>query len=178
MTPCGVGLHRVNRLGGDLVAGGLAGLMATVPMTVVMEALRRQLPHTERHALPPRHVTSRASHRAGLGRHLAGGARRTGVTLVAHFAYGGAAGSLFGPLARLTGLSPTLVGVGYGLVVWCVSYLGLLPAAALFPPATDVSPRRNALMIAAHLVWGAALGALTGSRLAPDEPEAGASFDR
>ncbi len=174
MTPCGLGLQRVNRLGGDMVAGGVAGLMATAPMSLVMEALRQLLPSGERHALPPRHVMLRASHKAGLGRHVAGGARRTGVTLVAHFAYGGAAGSVFGPLARLTGLSPILVGLGYGLGVWCVSYLGLLPAAALFPPATDVSARRNALMIAAHLVWGAALGALTSSRLAPDEPERGA----
>jgi len=42
--------------------------------------------------------------------------------------------------------------------VWSTSYLVLLPALRLLRPATKAPPRRNALMIAAHLVWGGALG--------------------
>lgn len=146
----------------DVVAGGVAGLMATAPMTLVMEALRQQLPRTERHALPPRLVMLRASRKAGVRHHLGRRRQRTGVTVAAHFLYGGAVGSLYVPLMRATGLPPIAGGLAYGLIVWLVSYLGLLPAARLFPPPTRVSPRRNALMIVAHLVWGAALGALSG----------------
>jgi hypothetical protein len=32
----------------------------------------------------------------------------------------------------------------------------------LHPPATRHPPRRNALMVAAHVVWGGVLGALLG----------------
>ena len=42
--------------------------------------------------------------------------------------------------------------------------MGLLPAAGILKPATEHPARRNALMIASHLVWGAALGALLASR--------------
>lgn len=41
--------------------------------------------------------------------------------------------------------------------VWLVSYVGWLPTAQLFPSAQRVTLARNALMIAAHVVWGAAL---------------------
>jgi hypothetical protein len=57
-----------------------------------------------------------------------------------------------------------LAGTLYGLVVWGASYLGLVPALGLLSPATRHPRRRNALMIAAHLVWGAALGLLAAQR--------------
>ncbi len=64
-------------------------------------------------------------------------------------------------------MPPALAGAGFGLAVWAGSYLGWLPAAGILRPATEHPPRRVALMIAAHLVWGAsaglALGALSGA---------------
>jgi putative membrane protein len=45
--------------------------------------------------------------------------------------------------------------------VWTISYVGLLPLSGLFEPATEQPARRNALMIAAHVVWGLGLGVLT-----------------
>jgi hypothetical protein len=51
-----------------------------------------------------------------------------------------------------------LAGVGFGLAVWAGSYLGWLPAAGIISPATEHPARRNALMIAAHAVWGAGVG--------------------
>ena len=41
--------------------------------------------------------------------------------------------------------------------MWAASYLGWIPAAGLLKPATEHPARRNFMMIAAHLVWGAAL---------------------
>jgi len=50
--------------------------------------------------------------------------------------------------------------VGYGLVVWAGSYLGLLPAVGLHRPATREPAGRNGMMIGAHVVFGAVLGLL------------------
>jgi uncharacterized membrane protein YagU involved in acid resistance len=143
-----------------LLQGGLAGLAATAPMTLAMLAMHRRLPRHERHSLPPRKITIRAARRVGLREHLGAGWQRQTATLTAHFAYGAAAGSLYGPLAKAMHLPPVAGGVAFGLVVWLVSYLGLLPAVGLFPPATRESERQNVLMIVAHVAWGAALGVL------------------
>jgi len=52
-------------------------------------------------------------------------------------------------------------GAGYGVAVWALSYLGWIPALNVLKPATQHPPRRDLLMIAAHLVWGTALAAGT-----------------
>ena len=40
--------------------------------------------------------------------------------------------------------------------MWLASYMGWIPAARILKPASGHPPRRNALMLAAHVVWGAA----------------------
>jgi uncharacterized membrane protein YagU involved in acid resistance len=136
----------------------MAGLMATIPMTVAMELMRRRLPLRERRRLPPRKITMRVARRLGVQAHM-DERQRGAVTLVTHFGFGAAAGALYAPLARRLGPSPPLLaGTVFGLAVWLVSYMGWLPAVGLFGPATRDAKRRTALMIAAHLVWGAALG--------------------
>jgi len=87
-----------------------------------------------------------------------GGGRAAALAL--HFAVGAAAGALYGPLAHSLRPPPVLGGVAYGLAVWTTGYLGILPALGALRPATEHPPRRTALMIAAHVVWGAALGLL------------------
>jgi hypothetical protein len=47
--------------------------------------------------------------------------------------------------------------MAYGLGVWAVSYLGYLPALGIRKSAKEDTPQRSAMMIVAHLVWGAAL---------------------
>lgn len=70
-------------------------------------------------------------------------------------------GALYAPFA-LAGTAPPLsAGIGYGLAVWTASYLGWIPALGILPPATRHPPRRVALMVAAHVVWGATLGLFT-----------------
>jgi hypothetical protein len=140
-----------------LVAGGAAGFVATVPMTLAMELMHERLPVQERYPLPPSEIVTVAEGAAGVDLppqlHPA-------ATLAAHFGYGAAAGILYGPLVRNVALDPWARGVVFGLGVWTVSYLGLLPSLGVLRPATEHPGRRNALMIAAHVVWGAALGAL------------------
>ena len=141
-------------------SGALAGLAATVPMTAVMKLAQRALPAGERHPLPPRRVTMRALRKVGVWPHVhLGETDRRGLTLAAHYGYGTAAGTVFGFLAPRNVPDAVAAGVGFGLLVWAGSYLGLLPALDLHPPVTRETPRRNAMMIAAHVVWGAVLGA-------------------
>ena len=143
-----------------VVAGAAAGLAATVPMTLAMRAGQRSLSLHQRHPLPPRRVTLRALRKVGVRPHFhLNETQRHGLTMLAHYNYGTATGALFGLIAPRNLPDAVSGGIGYGLLVWAASYLGLLPALGLHPPATRESPRRNMMMIAAHVVWGAALGA-------------------
>ena len=137
-----------------VLLGALAGLAATGPMTLAMKLMHEQLPREERYPLPPRQVTEGLAAKAGVSEHLDEEEREV-ATWVSHFAYGAACGALYGAVSgeRIDG-HPLLAGAGFGLAVWAGSYLGWLPAAGILSSATEHPPRRNALMIAAHAVWG------------------------
>jgi hypothetical protein len=140
-----------------VLLGALAGLAATVPMSAAMKLMHEQLPEHEQYPLPPRAVTMEMAERAGVREHLDEDEREA-ATWAGHFGYGAACGALYGALAANARVPPLAAGVGFGLAVWAGSYLGWLPAAGLIPPATEHPPRRTALMIAAHAVWGATTG--------------------
>ena len=144
-----------------LLAGALAGTAATVPMTIFMAAADAALPESERYPLPPEQITATLARSAGVPTRP----ERPGweaKTYAAHFGFGAAAGAAYAALGadRLPG-HPAAKGVAFGLSVWAVSYLGWLPAAGLVPPATREPTGRNLLMVAAHVVWGAAVGTLS-----------------
>ncbi|HSH38366.1 MAG TPA: DUF6789 family protein [Chthoniobacterales bacterium] len=141
----------------DLGAGAIAGLIATVPMTVAMLLMHRRLPWQQRYALPPREIVASIAEKTGARKHVDNEEER-GATLVAHFGYGTATGAVFEPIARELPVPRVLSGIGYGLAVWAVSYLGLLPALNILKPATKHPAERNVLMISTHVVWGATLG--------------------
>jgi hypothetical protein len=144
----------------SLLAGGAAGLAATAPMTAAMAALFPALPPEDQHPLPPRHITERVVEGAGAEDDLSE-PEKQGLTAVAHFGYGTAAGTVYGLIRPQLPLPGAAAGVAYGLAVWAGSYMGLLPKLRLYLHAEHESAERNALMIAAHVVWGAALGAMT-----------------
>lgn len=133
--------------GDRMILGALAGFSATLPMTWVMRHLHRRLPPSERYPLPPRE----------LGETLpALGLRPSTATLLYHFLYGALAGS---GLAALTARRDLGTGALFGVGVWAGSYLGWIPAAGLLRSAAGHPPRRNGLMLVAHLAWGACLAA-------------------
>ncbi|MCA1617822.1 MAG: DUF1440 domain-containing protein [Acidobacteria bacterium] len=141
-----------------ILLGALAGLAATAPMTLAMKVMHEQLPRGEQYPLPPRQVTEGVAEKAGVNEHL-DEEEREAATWASHFAYGAACGALYGALSgERVDNHPVLAGVGFGVAVWAGSYLGWLPAAGITRPATEHPPRRNALMIAAHVVWGATTG--------------------
>ena len=143
------------------LAGAIAGTLATVPMTLTMVWLNRRIPKPERRELPPEQITMNIADKVGLGEVFDEESEQEAVSLVSHFAYGAAAGSVYGAIDERVNLPPAVEGVAFGLAVWAGSYLAWLPAAGILPPATEQPPKQNALMIAAHVVWGAVLGAAT-----------------
>lgn len=136
-----------------LLRGAIAGALATAPMSLVMVALQHALPG-RRETLPPREITENLLEAAELHPRC-DRASTENLTLVGHFGYGAVCGALLSPLTR-----GARSGVAAGVLVWGASYLGWLPAVDLFPSATEKPARQNALMIASHVVWGAALGIL------------------
>lgn len=137
--------------------GAWAGVMATAAMSLLMWAGQKSGGVGK---LPPRKITE-----AGLA---ATGAEDThvittkAISTVAHFGFGGAAGSLYAigaQKARVTGILP---GVAYGLLVWFVNYKGWIPKLGILPYPEDDRKARARTMFLAHIVYGACLGRWTG----------------
>jgi hypothetical protein len=135
----------------------MAGFVATVPMTIVMHALHHQLPGRDRYRLPPEQITADLAQRAGLARAV-GGTDIDALAWTLHFAYGAGAGAVYVGLVPAGILPGWLTGPAYGVAVWAASYFGWLPALGIHGRGDEQPPRRNALMLAAHVVWGSALG--------------------
>lgn len=154
-----------------LLIGAAAGAAATVPMTMVMETLHRTLDGEPPRPLPPREVTEGVAAQAGVD-HLLDERDKQQLTLAAHVGYGAACGALFGLVAPRNPAGAIAAGVAYGLGVWAGSYLGWLPALDVRHHARHDPPARNGLMIAAHVVYGATLGALTGVSRTPPRARA------
>ena len=144
-----------------LLKGTLAGFVATVPMTIFMLATQRFLPKRQQYRLPPEMITSELAHRTHI-RHRLSKQQILAATTVSHFGYGAAMGAAYGPLQQRVPLPPIAQGVLFGIVVWAASYLGLLPALGISASSHREPVRRNLMMIAAHVVWGAAMGAVAG----------------
>jgi Domain of unknown function (DUF892) len=140
---------------GNLTRGACAGLVVTVPSSALMLIAHRRLPGHEQFELPPETITHELLRRAGDHR-FRRGQRRKQAAGVTHFGFGAAAGSLYGALFGRAG-GNALVGLSYGLAVWGVNYLGLMPASGLHEPATRDPWRRNLLILGANAVWGTAL---------------------
>jgi hypothetical protein len=141
-----------------LAKGALAGLIATVPMTLFMLACHRNLPPAQRYPLPPSLIAKRSFGGIALPGKPAP-MPNLAATLASHFGFGAATGALFAAApASLQREYPVGTGIAYGLCVWAASYLGWVPVLGLMPPATRQPTARNAMMIAAHVVWGATLG--------------------
>jgi len=137
-------------LGTRLLLGAIAGTIATLPMTRAVRAIHRRLPEPERYPAPPRELIDASAAAAGAA---LGQDRARDLTLGAHYAFGAAAGAAVAAILPRPGVAS---GAAAGAAVWAGCYLGWIPAAGLLKPATAHPGRRNAMMIAAHLVWGGA----------------------
>ena len=136
-----------------LIVGGIAGIVGTMAMTAAMRRLHRRLPREERYPLTPREIVDSAA--AQLDVPLADEPAKD-ITTAAHFAYGAAMGAL---VAAINPDPKKRSGALAGAAVWLASYMGWIPAVGTLEPATRHPARRNALMIAVHLVWGVSTAA-------------------
>lgn len=154
----------------------LAGFIATIPMTFFMLATQRFLPRGQRYELPPELITRELAQRARIKVHQRKKRQRKkqilAGTLFSHFAYGTAVGVLYRPLARRKVLPAPVKGTLFGLLVWLVSYLGLLPLLRLSASAPEEPLRRNLMMVAAHALWGSTLGSVAAVLSPSPEAEA------
>jgi uncharacterized membrane protein YagU involved in acid resistance len=153
-------MRQINSPFDQLIKGAIAGLLATVPMTIFMRSAWRLLPKHEKYPLPPRLITRRLTKETGVDDQLDAD-QLTWLTLTLHFLFGAATGALYGVIEPRVPLNESVKGSLMGMAVWSGSYLGWIPAFHILPPATEHPWRRNLLMILAHLVWGTALGLAT-----------------
>ncbi len=150
----GIGAYK---WGSSVLQGALAGMLGTLPMTVVMLILHRLLPKWQKYALPPQEITDEFAKRTHLKKRM-DKEQLLGAALVSHFGYGAAMGILYTTLTRMLPLPAVVRGMLFGLVVWGGSYLGLLPSLGFSESAVREPLRRNLLMILSHLVWGSTTG--------------------
>jgi len=147
-----------------LSVGAIAGIIATVPMTLFMVVVHRLLPRREQQPLPPEQITADLVQRSRLRRFLTWNGERT-LAWALHFAFGASAGMLYAGLLARVPLPAWLKGTAFGIVVWVGSYFGWLPSQQIHGQGDEQTWRRNALMLAAHLVWGTTLGMLVMQRM-------------
>lgn len=142
----------------SLLSGAIAGFVATLPMSVVMKGIQLLLPRYERYALPPSVITFQAAEKTG--QPPANSKQHVIRTILAHFGVGTGFGLLYGLISTVFGKprGGSLRSVIFGLLVWAVSYLGIIPALNLYNSPDREPARRHAMMISAHLIWGITTG--------------------
>ena len=135
----------------------VAGAVATVPMTVVMEnARRRGLLKTP----PPEEITDRALASTGTAASARQKQRRT-IAAVVHLGTGVVLGALFALLPSPSRSFPrAVVGGTFGLWVYATNYFGAAPTARLMPAPAEDNPKRQVTTLVSHVVFGVTLAGL------------------
>lgn len=156
------------------LGGTVAGAIATIPMSaVVLAADAAGFMGRE----PPVLIVARGFAAAGVASRA--GVRTTSA-VVAHGTFGAAAGALsgleFGAGRRVSERPAIARGAAYGLLVYTASYAVRIPALRILSSPRHDQPGRQAAMIAAHAVCGAALAALGHTLLPTRVPRPVARF--
>ena len=145
----------------SLLAGATAGAVATVAMSALMLAAKR-IGVTG--TLPPELIARQAVE--AVAADPPADDQVDAVAAVAHIGFGAVAGAIFELLmtrAHATRHSAAIgasAGALYATGIWLVSYQGWVPALGIMPAASRDRRGRVATMLAAHWVYGAALGVL------------------
>jgi NAD(P)-dependent dehydrogenase (short-subunit alcohol dehydrogenase family) len=141
------------------LSGLLAGLLATGAMTLVMAVGKKVGALGEP---PPRRITRRMLTFLGP---LRPHDEALNVTAwAAHLGFGASLGIAYSLLPVRTS------GASFGALVWVANYAGWLPRTGLMPSPTRDRPGRPTTMLAAHLVFGAALARAYRSLRRPSAP--------
>ena len=135
-----------------LLRGAAAGSIATGVMSAGMLAAGRAGLMGRQ---PPEAIVRRAGQLAGSEPQ---GRTADALASLMHLAFGAGAGAAYALLPPPE--RPVARGIAVGLAIYAVSYAGWVPALQALPPADEDRPDRQASMAAAHVVFGAVLGAL------------------
>ena len=136
----------------DLTRGASAGAVATAAMSALMLAAGRTGLMGRQ---PPEAIVRQAG---ALAAAEPRGRLADVLAVVAHLGFGVGTGAAYALLP--SSRRPLLRGVAMGTGVYAVSYAGWVPVLGALPSATRDRPTRQAAMLAAHVVYGAVLGAL------------------
>jgi uncharacterized membrane protein YagU involved in acid resistance len=137
------------------LTGGVAGALATAPMTAVMLAGKRLGLVGD---VPPQLVANVAL--GARDEHDPGTFKRRAVATELHLYVGAINGAAYGALANRFGrsLPAPLAGAAFGIVVWLIGYRGWMPMLKIMPPIEKDRPDRQVVLVLSHLVYGATLG--------------------
>jgi hypothetical protein len=138
-----------------LLRGAAAGAAATVPMSAVMLGAGRLGLMGEQ---PPEAITKEAvADATGVE---PGGATSDALASLAHIGFGVGAGAVYAALPKPGPAPATVSGMAFGVAVWAASYAGWVPKFGALPHAEHDRNDRVTVMVGAHLLFGAVLGAL------------------
>lgn len=133
--------------------GGIAGLIATILMTIVLAVARRMdLLQTP----PPEQITANAVRHADASPDKGTPGWAAGW-LAAHFCFGTGWGVITAGIIRFLPRSSLAGGSILGIFIWLFNYCGILPALHLYPAPQDDTRSRRLVMIVGHLVYGISL---------------------
>jgi hypothetical protein len=158
-----------DNVGTAAIRGTVAGLLATALMSALMMVGKR---FGLVGGVPPEKITAKLLNKGGIRR---SSKQQDALATAAHFAFGAAGGTMFGPISRRVPIPRVPLGVAYGTAIWAVSYKGWVPWLRVMPPAERDRRDRQAVMLAGHIVYGAALGLLMGRK--PEKPPESAADD-
>lgn len=140
-----------------ILRGAVSGLAGTVAMTGVMYAGKALGFLT---VVPPKEITRHAERHAGMQPRRQPRSIFTASWLASHAGFGATCGAIFALLRRVVPGPAAPLGVLFGLLVWAVSYIGLMPSLGLYPAPEQDRSSRSAVMVAAHVAFGGVTAAV------------------
>ena len=142
-----------------LLGGAIGGFIAGAPMGMFMLAVHSFLPKWQQYPLPPLLIVKSLASRVGLKKEMTGQQERIS-TVVAHFIYSGFVGIFYRPLTKKIALPTLIRGTIFGVLIWGISYLVLVPLLNIprSSSAQEQPLQRNLMMIVAHIIWGVITG--------------------
>ena len=149
-----------------MTAGAVGGLLATVAMTSFQAAWSGIAAHPPVHGTPESqkdHRDEPATAKAAdiisnrvTGKHLSERGKHIGGAAV-HYAFGAAAGALYGYFAEISPATRAGRGLCWGAAVWAIGDELAVPASGLSKKPTDYPLSNHLYGLAAHCVYGLAL---------------------
>ena len=150
-------------LGG--IAGGLAGTIVLSLLSRVVPGMRERIPphiHSPiaralTGPLPPgpEGIAQQFAFKlmAGMfGKDTSRAAKLSGILV--HAVYGSSWGALYGMFAATFHPNQWIAGPIFGLIVWLIGPVWLVPAMRLMRPVPEEPPVRTGMMIGGHLAYG------------------------